>query len=160
MRNPNTLLLLRAFVISCSGCAMKDGRWSFDPSTIVEAYLYSCADPELDQPWRDREGPFAPICRTVHNTSWARSFEADYGRLNWRGCSAVPGFARHPPFCSCEQVCTPKRCSLGMSVFDRSVRIATAGRLRGSRPARRAIIDPPRLGVIVVKKRMVCRFST
>jgi stage II sporulation protein AA (anti-sigma F factor antagonist) len=92
-----------------------------------DVYLHSGADPELDQPWRDREGPFAPICRTVHNTSWARSFEADYGRLNWRGCSAVPGFARHPPFCSCEQVCTPKRCSLGMSVFDRSVRIATAG---------------------------------
>jgi hypothetical protein len=39
---------------------MKDWRVSFDPSTIVEGYLLSGADPELDQPWRDRRGPFAP----------------------------------------------------------------------------------------------------
>ena len=60
MCKPKMLLLLGAFAIPFSGCAMKDGRLSFDPSAIVEAYLYSGADPELDQPWRDREGPFDP----------------------------------------------------------------------------------------------------
>jgi hypothetical protein len=55
MRIPKILLLPGTPAIASRGCALKGGRLRFDPSTIVEAYLHSGADRELDQPWRDRE---------------------------------------------------------------------------------------------------------